>query len=159
MLRVKFIVVASYILFIVCSVFWVRPVLCYTDVEAKEVIEVAEGEVLSCYNAVFEAEKAGANVSELLVVLNDAGGLLSKAKLAYDYGDFNSAFTYAEECISRLEGFLGQADSLRLEAEQAAYYDFMVNFVGSGVGGLGVVVGGFVIWKFLKKREETEERV
>jgi len=39
-----------------------NPVLGYGESEARAAVEDAEGKVLSCYEAVFEAEKAGANV-------------------------------------------------------------------------------------------------
>jgi hypothetical protein len=152
--RFKFIIVISYVFLVFCAFSFVHPVLCSTEAEAREAIEAAESEVLSGYNAVFEAEKAGANVSELLSVLNEAGWLLSKAKLAYNVTDFDSAVAYANECSSRLDGFLEQAENLKLDAEHAGYWDFMVNFVGSAVGAVCVVVGGFAIWTFLKKREQ-----
>jgi len=152
-LRASFIVAFSCILLVVLLV---SPVLGYGEDEAKAVIEMVEGEVLSCYRAVSEAEKAGANVSGLLDVLNEVGWFLSKAKLAYSQGDFDSAVAYANECSSRLDGFLEQAESLKVNAEQAGYWDFIVNFVGSGVGALCVVVGGFVVWSFLKKRGKAE---
>lgn len=156
---VKSILLASCIFLLFFSVFSIRPVLGYTEKEARETIEAAEEEVLNCYDAVLEAERSGANVCELLVILNDADWLLSRAKTAYDRKDFNSTFANATMCRSKLDGFVNQAYSLRLEAERAAYYDFMVNFVGSSVGGLCVVLGGFMVWKFLKKREEAKEGV
>jgi len=153
MLRASFITAFSCVFLIVLLV---SPVLGYSEDEAKAVIEMAEGKVLSCYKAVSEAEKAGANVGGLLDVLNEAGWFLSKAKLAYNQGDFDSAVVYANSCNSSLDGFVDQAESLRVNAEQAGYWDFMVNFVGSGVGALCVVVGGFVVWSFLKKYEKAE---
>ncbi|MGB9854913.1 MAG: hypothetical protein ACPLRY_08970, partial [Candidatus Bathyarchaeales archaeon] len=99
---------------------------------------------------------AGANVSELLGVLNEAGWFLSRAKLAYSQGDFGSATAYANECQSMLDGFVDRADVLRREAEAAGRWDFMVNFVGSAVGAVCVVVGGFAVWVFLKRREKSK---
>jgi len=160
LVRVKFVsVLICFFILLFFSVFWSGLVLGYAEDEAREKIELAESEVLSCYSAVFEAEKAGANVSGLLVVLNEAGGFLSMAKFAYQGGDFDSAFNNASLCLSRLAGFVDHADVLRVEAEQAAYYDFMVNFVGSGVGALCVVVCGFVVWKILGKGGKAGERV
>ncbi len=127
---------------------------CFSQHEAASKIQAAESEILNCYRAVYEAEKAGANVSELLNSLNEASWLLSKAKLAYNGGDYDSAFTHASECLSKLEGFTNQAEVLRLEAEQAGHLDFMVNFVGSAVGSLAIVVGGYAVWIYLKKHEK-----
>jgi len=132
------------------------PVLCFNQEEARTAVEEAENGVLSCYGAVFEAEKAGANVSTLLSILNEAGWLLSKGKLAYNLTDFDSAITYANECQLRLNGFLDQAETLKSDAKTAGYWDYMVNLVGSGVGAVCVIVCGFAVWIFLKKREEIK---
>jgi hypothetical protein len=148
-----------FIFLVVFAVLFVPPVFAYSENEAKTAIETAESEVLTCYDAAFEAEKAGANISVLLSALDEAGLSLSKAKLAYSEGDFDSAVSFANECQYKLNGFVDQATSLRSDAEQAGYLDFMVNFVGSGVGALCIVVGGFALWTFLKKREEARRQV
>lgn len=152
---VKSKIAVSCIFLVAFAVLFVSPALCYSRDEAKSAIETAESEVLSCYKAAFEAEKAGANIDVLLNTINEAVWFLSKAKLAYNYGDYDSAFNNATECLSKLENFEGQADNLRLEAEQAGYLDFMVNFVGSAVGSIAIIVSGYVVWLFLKKREKT----
>ena len=159
MSSVRFITAIFCIFLVVFAVLFVPPVSGYGENEAKTAVEAAESEVLTCYGAAFEAEKAGANVSVLLSVLDEADWSLSKAKLAYGEGDFDSAVSFANECQSRLNGFVDQATSLRSDAEQAGYLDFMVNFVGSGVGALCIVVGGFALWTFLKKREEARGQV
>jgi len=148
-----------FLLLAVFAVLFAPPVLGYSENEAKTAVKAAESEVLTCYDAAFEAEKAGANVSMLLSVLDEAGWFLSKAKLAYSEEDFDSAVSFANECQSRLNDFVDQATSLRSDAEQAGYLNFMVNFVGSGVGALCIVVGGFALWTFLKRREEARRRV
>jgi hypothetical protein len=125
--------------------------------EAESTIQSAEDAVLDCYEAVFEAEKAGANVSSLLQVLNEAGWLLSRARVAYNNGDFNLAYDYATNCTKMLDGLADKADSLKLEAEDARRMDFLVNYVGSSVGTVAIVVGGYAFWVFLKRREKTVE--
>jgi hypothetical protein len=126
--------------------------------DASSAISDAEAKIVACYSAVADAAKAGANVSELLIALNDAGWLLSEAKLACNMRDFDSAVNLANECQSRLNGVIDKAESLKLDAEQAGYLNFMVNVVGSGVGALCVVVGSLVYWKYLEKRGWTKER-
>jgi len=126
--------------------------------DALSVISNADARVTTCYRAVADAERTSANVSDLLSLLNEAGWLLSRAKLAYNQGDFDSAVAYANECLSMLDGFVDQADGLRRNAEAAAHWDFMVNFVGSAVGAVCIVVGGFVLWTFLERREKVKEK-
>jgi hypothetical protein len=126
-----------------------------TDREnAFSAISAAEEKVVSCYMAVADAQRAGANVSDLLEVLNEAGWLLSKAKLAYSMEDFESAFAYANNSKLMLDKFVEKAEMLRLEAEQKRRWDFMLNFVGSAVGAFCIIVGGSAIWVFMKKREK-----
>jgi hypothetical protein len=117
-------------------------------------ITEAEEVVASAYEAVREAEKAGANVTDLLSVLNEAGMLLSKAHLAYDRGDFDSARDFAVWCQGNLTGFIDEAEALKQSAIQRRYWDFTVNVVGSAVGAVAVVVGGLVSWTFLKRKYE-----
>jgi hypothetical protein len=35
--------------------------------------------------------------------------------------------------------------------------DFLVNYVGSSVGAVAIVVGGYAFWVFLKRREKPLE--
>jgi hypothetical protein len=55
-----------------------------------------------------------------------------------------------------LEGFNGTADGLKSSASQAGFLDFWVNFVGSAVGAVAVVVGGFLAWLFLKGKKAVK---
>ena len=41
---------------------------------------------------------------------------------------------------------------MRDTASQERFWDFMVNVVGSLVGTVVVICGGFVVWRVLKKR-------
>lgn len=157
--RVRSMITVFCAFLVIFAVLFVSPVLGYGEDETRAAVEAAESEVLSCYGAVFEAEKVGANVSELLSILDDASWFLSKAKLAYGEGDFDSAVSFANECRSRLNGFVVHAEDLKNGAEQAGNWDFMLNFAGSGVGAVCVVVGGFALWTFLKKRTEVKGRV
>ena len=136
---------------------FISPASCYSREEAELQIQKAEGEVLNCYRAVFEAEKAGANVSSLLEVLNEDGWLLSRARVAYNNGDFQSAYEYATNCSQMLDGRVEEANRLKLEAESARRMDFLVNYVGSSVGAIAIAVGGYAFWVFLKRREKTVE--
>jgi len=125
------------------------------EVVAGVAIGDAEGRIVVCYRAVVDADGAGANVSGLLVRLDEAGGFLSRARLAYGNGDFGSAVYYAEECQKMLEGFEGEAGVLRDNVVQQGFWDFWVCFVGSFVGAGAVVFGSFLVWRLLKKRYES----
>ena len=125
---------------------------CSSETDAKSAVAEASQRVNTCYFAAADAAKAGGNVSGLLVMLDDAGGLLSKAELALVKGEFDSASTLAHLCEERLVGFEDGAISLRDSASGSRSLDFAFGVVGSSVGAVLVVVLGFVLWPFLKKK-------
>ena len=123
-----------------------------SEADARSTVASADQRVSVCYSAVADAEKAGANVSGLLVTLNDAGMLLSEAHLSLINGSYDLASGLAGQCVTKLNGFDNTADSLRASASQARFVDFWVNVVGSAVGAIAVAVGGFLVWRFLKRK-------
>ena len=125
------------------------------EADAGAAIAVAEDRIVVCYRAVADADEAGANVTGLLLTTNEAGDLLSRAKLAYKMGDFDSAVGFAVQSQEMLEGVDVEAGVLRENALQQGYWDFMIYVVGSIVGAVVVVCGGFVVWFLLKRRYET----
>lgn len=127
------------------------------EVEARSAVGEAEQRVNACYMAAAEAQKARANVTDLLLVLDDAGMLLCKAHLALEKGDFDSAYALAVESRAKLDGFDVEANALRDSASQARSMDFAVNVVGSGVGSVMVVVVAFVVWRLSKKEYPAPE--
>ena len=122
------------------------------EADARSAVSQADARVSTCYLAVADAEKAGANVSGLLVTLNNAGMLLSEAHLSLINGSYDLASGLADQCMTMLSGFDNAASSLEASASHAALVDFWVNVVGSGVGAIAVVVGGFFLWRFLKRK-------
>ena len=120
--------------------------------DAGLAVASAEARVVECYNFALDAERAGANVSELLRVLNEAGDLLSKAELAFGVGDYDGAAVYGAQCEGRLAGFEVQAQALRDSAAWQRQLDLMVNVVGSTVGAVAVLVGGWLVWRYLRKK-------
>ena len=123
-----------------------------TRVEARSVIVDAEEAIVDCYKVVADADEAGANVSVLLATLEESGWLLSRAKVAYQSGDYGFAIQYAVQSMDGLSGVIAGAEDLKKIAEEQSYWDFMVNIVGSLVGAGIVVLGGFIAWFLLKKR-------
>jgi hypothetical protein len=126
--------------------------LASTEAEAGSALADAEQRVNVCYVAVADAEKAGGNVTTLLSTLDDAGMLLSKAHLAFQVGDFDSAYDLGVQSEARLDGFDSQANSLKDSAAHQHYLDFMINVVGSAAGTVAVVVAGFAVWFLLKRK-------
>jgi len=101
-----------------------------TETETRSIITAAEETIVDCYQAVVDAEKMGANVSILLVRLNNASMSLSKANLEYSRGNFDSALDFANESLQKLNGFVEDANVLKNSALQEGRWDFTVNVVG-----------------------------
>jgi hypothetical protein len=126
--------------------------------EANAVIASAREQILTCYQAAKEAEGAGANITALVAVLNNAGTLLSRAEFAYSISDFDIARSLAVQSQSTLGDFVSEANTLKETATQQRNQDFLINVVGSLVGALAVVGGGILTWLFLKKKMRNMEQ-
>ena len=119
---------------------------------AAAAIVSAKDQILICYQAAKDAEGAGANITALVIILNDAGTLLSRAEFAYSTSDFDTAHDLAVQSQSTLDYFISEANTLKENATQQRNQDFVINVVGSLVGAFAVVGAGGVTWIFLKKK-------
>jgi hypothetical protein len=121
--------------------------------EAASRIVEAQNALNSAYEAVLEAEKAGANITSLLSNLTEAGELLSNAKLVLSTNE-SAAVDFALQSQAKLNGFLDEADALRISAAQQRYWDFIVNIVGSILVTIIVICSGVFAWFFLNRKYE-----
>ena len=154
MFRVKFVLVfvaSALMVFSSCTPFCVFGA---SESEAVAAVAAAGEQIVLCYDAVAEADAAGANVTALLARLGEAGELLSNAELSYRIGDFDSAVDLAGQGQSKLDGSVVEAKALTEKAVYENFFGFLVNVVGSAFGAVGVVCGGFAVWFLSKKREE-----
>jgi hypothetical protein len=133
-------------------------VFAYNREDADTALKEAMKAITACYEAAVNAEKAGANITELAAILNEAGDLYSRAVLAYETEDFDSTVRLAKESQSVLDGFVLEADALREAASEQRYWDFMINVVGSTVGTFAVILVSFALWTLLKRKYSKEGR-
>jgi uncharacterized Tic20 family protein len=139
------------------SVMVVPSLVLADQTDAAAAIISAKEQIVTCYQAAKDAEGAGANITSLTATLNDAGALLSRAELAYSSNDFGTARDLAVQSRERLGNFVSEANVLKETAIQQGNQDFMINVVGSAVGAIAVVVGGFAVWNFLKRKYDRVE--
>jgi hypothetical protein len=123
--------------------------------DAAKAIASAKEQILTCYQAAKEAEEAGANITALVVVLNDAGTLLSRAEFAYSISDFDAARGLAVQCQNTLGDFVPEANTLKETATQQRNQDFLINVVGSIIGTFAVLSAGIAAWILLKRKYEV----
>ena len=139
------------LLSVLTSVVWADQAGAATEISSARV------QIASCVDAAREAESAGADIAGLALILNEAGLLLSQAEFAFSVGDFVGAQGFAVQSQGRLGSFVSDANALRVSAEGAATMDFLVNVVGSIVGTVVVLVGGFGVWRYLNRKNRKDE--
>jgi hypothetical protein len=123
--------------------------------DAATAIASAKEQILTCYQAAKEAEGAGANITALVAVLNDAGTLLSRAEFTYSISDFDTARDLAIQSQNTLGDFISEANTSKETATQQQNQDFLINVVGSIIGTFAVLSAGIAAWIFLKRKYET----
>lgn len=124
---------------------------------AQNAITSAKKALKDCYIAVSEAESSGANVDSLVATLNKAAGKLSLAELAYESGNYDSAFSYATQAQSALSGLISQTSALKQSAaatvSQNAQFTFLTLLIS-----LTFLCSGVTIWVVLNRRERRCNR-
>src|SRR4030042_530294 len=146
----------SYILlifvFAVSSLSLVATVSGLSESEATLAANDADGTVASAYTATLKAEKAGANVSDLLTRLDEAGEFLAQAHMAYRSGDFDGAILAANLARSIGEEVQNAADSLEVLARGESQQRLFFTFTGSIASIVLIVLGSFWGWRVFKRR-------
>jgi hypothetical protein len=142
-------VIAVVILFITTALF-ASPVFADQN-SARTAIISAQNNLKSCYDAANQAQTAGANVDPLMATLNDAAGLLSEAQLAYASNDYNSAYSYATQSQSKLNGFISQATALQQNANNNDNQNFIIT-ISSIIGSVAILCVGIAAWVTLNRK-------
>jgi hypothetical protein len=131
----------------------ITPAICQNPsregAEAK--IGEAEGAFISAYEAVLDAERAGANVSDLIVKLNEAAKLLAEAENAYRIGNFSEAASKAEECSGSADSVRDEALTLKGEALAVRQNIFLQNLSITLVGSAVFLIFLFFVWDWFKR--------
>ena len=132
------------------------PVALTQPQDASAVISSTQANLMSCYDATRAAEAAGANITQLTAILNQAGNLIASAQLAYSENDSASAMNLAGQSQQLLNGFVSTANSLENSARTQTFDSFLVNFVGSTAVVVAVIAASVCLWVFLKRRYSTD---
>ncbi len=144
---------ATIVILLVIAAFFASPV--FAQGSGSSAISSAQNNLQSCYEAVKQAQAAGANVDSLMVTLNQAAGLLTQAQLAYASGDYGSANNYASQSQSALSGVTSQADSLKANA-QSVHTENSAIFILSILASLAILCLGLIAFVVLgRKGRET----
>jgi len=121
------------------------------DNKASASVSQADVAVRQAFNATLDAERAGANVSSLIVSLNEAGDTLADAKNALRLGDSSGAANNASLCIGIAESVQTDANALKTSALAEAQSVFWAYLTFSVVS-IAVFVGLLVLfWRRFKR--------
>ena len=147
------VIAALFVLFAFVSSIFVSGIQAL-DVEdvALSAIESAESAIGLAYEAVLEAEGAGANVSGLLDELNDGAEALSKAYMSNRVGDFDDAVYFADLCCVLVGGIEAEANVLRDVVAAERTHRLLLSTLGSVLAVVCIFYGGFLGWRFFKSR-------
>jgi len=144
------------IIFLVLSAFTSSPFVLRTyassQVVAASAVSRAEEVLTSAYEAVLEAEGAGANVSALVARLSEAGDLLAQAQVSNRLGDFVGTARLADLCGEIGEEVRIKALELRDLAVEEAGQRFRWTIIGSIVGVVAILCLSFLGWHIFKLR-------
>jgi len=119
---------------------------------ASSAIKKAEEGMVSAYQAVLEAERAGANTSSLVSRLNVAAEYLAQAHILFRAGDLNNATRFADLCFENAEKVRPEANQLRNKASMESGIRFRFTMVGSVVSVCLISIAGFLSWRVFKRR-------
>ena len=121
------------------------------EVAASTIYE-AEQSMARAYEAVLDAERFGADISGLLVRLNDAAALLSEARMTFDIGDFEEATRFAESTSEVGYDVVDEAELLEIEANNAQVHRSWWFLVTSALGVSVVLVASLLGYEYFKRR-------
>src|SRR5450759_393407 len=97
-------------------------------------LQAANTAVNQAFNAVLDAEKAGANVTGLLAQLNAAGGILAQAENSYRSGDLNAAAAKADSALPIAQEITVAAQSAKQTALVSGQNTFWSTIVLTVIG-------------------------
>jgi hypothetical protein len=119
--------------------------------EVQSSVGDADVAVRQAFDAALEAERVGANVSGLIVRLNEAGGILGEAEIAVRNGNSSEAASKVEQCIGLAESVRNDANALKASALDQAQTVFKMYLAFSVVSIAVFVVVVVFFWRWFKR--------
>jgi hypothetical protein len=114
-------------------------------------LQAANTAIEGAFKAVLGAEKAGANVTGLLVQLNVAADNLAQAENSYRAGDSSTAAVQADSILPIAQAVTDSAQDAKQAALVSGQYDFWLTIAFSLIGALALVLVLFRVWRRFKR--------
>lgn len=120
--------------------------------QADSKLQQANDAVNLAFSAVLDAEKAGANVTTLLVQLNGAAGILAQAENSYRTGDSNTALTQANNVLPITVEVITSAQQAKQTATVNSQNALWSTIALAVIGAFALVLTLFLSWRWFKRR-------
>jgi hypothetical protein len=120
--------------------------------DASSIVAEADVTVRQAFKATIDAESAGANVSALVLRLNEAGRILGEAEAALKNGNSTEAVNGADQCIGVADSVKGDAVVLKASALAEGQSVFRTSLAFSVVSIAVFVVLLLLVWRRFKRR-------
>ena len=114
-------------------------------------IAAANTAIDGAFNAVLDAEKAGANVTSLLTQLNVAESDLAQAENAYRTGDSNTAAAQADSVLPIAQEVTTAAQNAKQTALVSGQNAFWSTIAFTVIGVFVFVLVLFLVWRWFKR--------
>jgi hypothetical protein len=128
----------------------IYPAAAQTDRAASK-LEMAQTRVNQAFVAVLDAEKAGANITDLLVQLNIAQGILAQAENSNRIGDINATTNYADSVIPLTQQVTGAAQNAKQVALVSSQNAFLSTIALAVIGAIVFVLILLLVWRKFKQ--------
>jgi hypothetical protein len=125
-------------------------VFAQTDQTASN-LQAANSAVDQAFNAVLDAEKAGANITGLLVQLNDAESILAQAEISYRSGNNNTAVAKADSVLPIAQKVTASAQDAKQTATVSGQNAFWSTIAFTVIGAFVFVLILFLAWRRFKR--------
>jgi hypothetical protein len=125
-------------------------VFAQTDQTASK-LQSANTAVERAFNIVLDAEKAGANVADLLAQLNVVAGVLAQAENSYRAGDFNKAAIQADSVLTIAQEVTTSAQVAKQTALVSSQNGFWLTIAFTVIGAFVFVLVLFLVWRRFKR--------
>ena len=145
-----FIIILFVILTLSVCFLSVQQATAQTD-SATSKLQAANTAVDQAFNAVLDAEKAGANVTDLLAQLNTAQGLLAQAENSDRTGDINTAATQADSVLPIAQQVTNEAQDAKQTAIVSERNGFWSTIALTVIGVFVFVLVLFLVWRRFRR--------
>jgi hypothetical protein len=138
------------ILMLSLCILCIYPAAAQTDQTASK-LQVANTRVNQAFSAILEAEKAGANITDLLVKLNVAQGLLAQAENSNRIGDINATTNQADSVIPLAQQVTAAAQNDKQTALISSKNAFWSTIALTAIGAFVFVLVLLLVWRRFKR--------